>query len=224
MTYSLILFDCDGTLIDSEYLNMKAIFDVVEECGVTGYDMEHGFAHFSGRRFSHIMRMISEERSVEFPSDVGQRYLQKVRALAPKEMKRVEGAKEMVVAAAQSATTYVVSNGERTNVLTSLEFAGLKDLFPEERVISGAMAENPKPAPDLFLIACERENILPANTLVIEDSVAGVTAAKAGGIDVWGFCGTHHDKDAHTESLKKAGAAHVFENMRDMRAHFTNLK
>ncbi|MGH1456603.1 MAG: HAD family hydrolase [Alphaproteobacteria bacterium] len=220
MTYSLILFDCDGTLVDSEYLNLKAIIELIEECGATGYDIEYGMHHFSGHRFSQIIGKISTETGIIFPKDAGKRYLEKVRALAPKEMKPVEGARQMVEAANDSAIIYVVSNGERTNVITSLEFGGLKPFFPDERIISGAMSSNPKPAPDLFLLACEKEHIPPSDTLVIEDSVAGVTAARAGGMDVWGFCGTHHDPDAHKQKLMDAGAAHVFMSMHDLLGYF----
>lgn len=224
MAYSLILFDCDGTLVDSEYLNLKAILQLMEECGVTGYDVENGMQKFSGHRFSQIIAGIKAETGVTFPDDIVARYLQKVRDLAPTDMQRVEGAKKMVEAAAQQATIYVVSNGERTNVLTSLEFVGLKEHFPDDHVISGAMAKNAKPAPDLFLLACERENISPADTLVIEDSVAGVTAAKAGGMDVWGFYGTHHDKENHAKRLIEAGATHIFTSMQAMQDHFKAIK
>ncbi len=223
MPYSLILFDCDGTLVDSEYLNLKAIIELIGECGVTQYDMEYGMRHFSGHRFSQILKNISDETGVTFPDDAGPRYLQKVRDLAPTEMKGVDGAEDMVRAASERAVTYVVSNGERTNVLTSLEFVGLKDFFADEQVISGAMSPNPKPAPDLFLLACEREKIKPSSTLVIEDSVAGVTAARAGGMDVWGFCGTHHDKEPHARKLKAAGAKHVFDSMHEMVLEYAAL-
>ncbi len=223
MTYPLILFDCDGTLVDSEYLNLKAILELIEECGITGYDIEYGMQHFSGHRFSPIMEMISKESGVRIPEDAGKRYLEKVRALAPSEMKDVKGARQMVEAANKCSTIYVVSNGERQNVISSLEFVGLKAFFPDERIISGAMSPNPKPAPDLFLLACERENIKPSDTLIIEDSVAGVTAARAGGIDVWGFCGTHHDPIHHKEKLIDAGAQHVFMSMAELYEHFTSL-
>lgn len=220
MTYSLILFDCDGTLVDSEYLNLKAIIDVIHGYGVTHYDMDYGMTHFSGLRFSQITAMISEKENISFPKEAKDKFLNTVRKLALTEMKSVEDATQMVEAACQSAVSYVVSNGERTNVITSLEFVGLKGFFPDERIISGAMSPNPKPAPDLFLMACEREQIAPCDTLVIEDSVAGVTAARAGGMDVWGFCGTHHDKSSHAKSLAAAGAQHVFSTMSDMLKYY----
>lgn len=224
MAYPLILFDCDGTLVDSEYLNLKAITELIEEYGARGYDMEYGMHHFSGHRFSQILTMISEETGITFPNDASKRYLHKVRALAATDMNPVEGAFHMVEEASKNSCIYVVSNGERTNVITALEFVGLKPFFVDENIISGAMAEKPKPAPDLFLIANEREKIDPKDTLVIEDSVAGVSAAIAGGMNIWGFCGTHHDKEGHARKLKQAGASHVFMSMEDMLVHFRSLQ
>ncbi len=220
MRYSLILFDCDGTLVDSEYLNLKAIIDVIQRHGAKNYDVEYGMRHFSGLRFSQIIGTISEKDGITFPEDAKYQFLDRVRELAKTEMKPVEGARDMVNVAEKDATIYVVSNGERTNVLMSLEFVGLKSFFPDERVISGAMTKNPKPAPDLFLLACDKEKTDPSDVLVIEDSVAGVTAARAGGMDVWGFCGTHHDKETHAQHLKEAGAQHVFNTMHDMALHY----
>lgn len=217
MAYDLILFDCDGTLVDSEYLNIKAIITLITEYGVDGYDVTHGLNHFSGHRFSRILDMITKETAFQFPKDAGQRYLEKVRALAKTDMKIIAGVQGMVIAAQENASIYVVSNGERKNVLLSLEFAGLTPYFSDERVISGAMSPNPKPAPDLFLMASTHANISPEKSLVIEDSIAGVHGAVAAGMEAWGFCGAHHDHKGQTLKLLDAGASKVFSTMEEMR-------
>ncbi len=217
MTYPLIIFDCDGTLVNSEYLNIKAIFDTIKPFGVMRYDMDYAMEHFSGHRFSRIVQMITTETGTAFPDDIAQTYLKNVRAIAPSEMKPVEGAIDMVRTAQSHAEhIYVVSNGERRNVLDSLDFVNLRAFFPDDRIITGLMAPNPKPAPDLFLLAAEKSHIPPEQTLVIEDSVAGVNGAVAAGMTAWGFCGAHHDAENHAETLRDAGATQVFYNMRDM--------
>ena len=75
------------------------------------------------------------------------------------------------------------------------------------------MAPNPKPAPDLFLLAAERLNAQTNKCLVIEDSVAGVTGAVAAGMRTFGFVGTHTDQSGYAERLKKAGAAEIFTSL-----------
>lgn len=217
MSFSLILFDCDGTLVDSEYLNNLAVLETLRDYGVHDFDIDYALTHFVGLRFSRILELVSEKTGATFPDDARYHYLQKVRALAPLHMREVEGARDMVQTAQKYALTCVVSNGERNNVLNALERVGLGTFFPEKRVYSGLMAPNPKPAPDLFLRAAKEHGKSPQDTLVIEDSVAGVTAGLAAEMQVWGFCGTHHAPDEHAALLHKLGAHRIFHSMAEMK-------
>lgn len=214
--YDLIIFDCDGTLVDSEYMNMLALVEVLHDFGLTQYKMDYALDAFGGCRLSAIIKTISDKTGHIFPDDVSKRYLNKVSELKPTHMKSIEGAMDMVRIAQSSAKTCVVSNGERNNVIASLDFVGLKPLFSDEDVISGLMAPNPKPAPDLFLMAAEKEGICPSRSLVIEDSTTGVIGAVAAGMEVWGFCGTHHEADKQAARLLDLGAAKVFHHMIDI--------
>ncbi len=223
MDISLILFDCDGTLVDSEYLNNLAMIEVLHGFGLTQYTIEHALKTFVGLRFSHITKTISNETGFIFPDNAAKLYLAKVAELTAAHMKPVEGARNMVLAAQERFETCVVSNGERNNVLSSLKFVGLDDLFEDEFVFTGLMAPNPKPAPDLFLLAAERKNIAPEHCLVIEDSSAGVLAGRAAGMEVWGFWGAHGGA-TYGEQLSDAGAHRVFGTMcavqTALKAHF----
>ncbi|MGH1402737.1 MAG: HAD family hydrolase [Alphaproteobacteria bacterium] len=216
MCYDLVIFDCDGTLVDSEYLNIKAIVSFLNDFGIHDYDIEYGLSHFSGFRFSAIIGKIAQETGFTFPDNASKLYLSKVRALASTDMKRIENADKMVECASRNTKVCVVSNGERQNVLSSIHFAGLDTFFPDQNVISGLMAPNPKPAPDLFLLAAQQHDVSPHKCLVIEDSSAGVTGAHAANMDVWGFCGTHHAPKEHADALIKAGAEKTFLSMQDM--------
>tara|TARA_R110001592_G_scaffold3525_31_gene20199 strand:- start:14951 stop:15631 length:681 start_codon:yes stop_codon:yes gene_type:complete len=224
MPYALIIFDCDGTLVDSEYLNNLAIIDVLHACGLTHITMDHALEEFVGLRFSTIMSNITRDTGHVFPDDAAQTYLAKVRALSPTHMKAIEGAREVVLYAQSIADTCVVSNGERNNVLASLDFAGLRDLFDDDFIFTGLMAPNPKPAPDLFLLAAARKNIAPSETLVIEDSTTGVAAALAANMEVWGFCGTHHEPQRQAETLRKMGAHATYLTMHDMLKDLNKIK
>ncbi len=216
MAYDLIIFDCDGTLVDTEYLNIKAIISLLQDFDVEGYDIEHGLTHFSGHRFSHIIGLISEETGFTFPPNAANLYLAKVNALSETETKKIDNVHKMVETAKKHADICVVSNGERNNVLSSLKRADLIGFFEEEFIFTGLMAANPKPAPDLFLLASNKKDICPSRTLVIEDSVAGVKAAVAAKMDAWGFCGTHHMPQQHTKTLIGTGAKATYATMDDI--------
>lgn len=208
----LVIFDCDGTLVDSELLNNMAMVEVLQGFGLAKYDLDHALEHFTGLRFSQILEDITRETGHHFPPDAAQGYLKAVRRLAPTHMKPVQGAEDLVRHVQGWTKACVVSNGERNNVLTSLEMTGLRRYFKNEHIFSGLMAAA-KPAPDLFLLAMERLNETPENTLIIEDSVVGVTGGVASGATVWGFTGTHHAPEAQAAALKAAGAKWVFEDM-----------
>lgn len=210
MSPSLIIFDCDGTLVNSETLNNQAILDVIRGFGIERYDMEHALTHFMGLRFSRIIAKITEETGFAFPEDAGMQYRTRVRELASLHLEPIEGIYEMVREATRFAQVCVASNGERNNVLFSLDKVGLMDFFDERHVFTGLMVDNPKPAPDLFLLAAREMGILPSRCLVIEDSIAGVRAGKAAGMAVWGVCLTHHAPKEHGALLQEAGATDVF--------------
>lgn len=214
--FDLVIFDCDGTLVDSERLNIMAVVQVIEEAGLKGYTGERIFNNYAGVRFSNILQMISEEAHFTFPDDMVQRMLKRVRELAPVHMKMIDGVKDVVRFAQGFADTYVVSNGEHQNVLASLEFSGLASFFPENKIISGRMATNPKPAPDLFLMAAQKAGIASDRTLVIEDSITGIKGGLAANMAVWGYCGTHHDPQDHAEKILELGAKKAFHNMKDL--------
>lgn len=114
----------------------------------------------------------------------------------------------------------VASNGERQSVLSSLALAGILDRYvAEKHVFTKNQVARGKPAPDLFLFAAEKMGADPARCLVVEDSVAGVTAGVAAGMAVMGFTGTAHDRTAQEIRLKDAGAAPVSADI----IHILNL-
>lgn len=208
----LVIFDCDGTLVDSELLNNMAMVEVLQGFGLAKYDLDHALEYFTGLRFSQILEDITRETGHHFPPDAAQGYLKAVRRLTPTHMKPVAGAEDLVRHVLGGTKACVVSNGERNNVLTSLEMTGLRRYFKDEHIFSGLMAAA-KPAPDLFLLAMERLNETPENTLIIEDSVVGVTGGVASGATVWGFTGTHHAPEKQAAALKQAGARWVFADI-----------
>ncbi len=217
-TTDLIIFDCDGTLVDSEHLNNLAVIEILHANGLTDYTLEYSLNEFTGLRFGAILKVVSGQTGYVFPETSARDFLKAVARLSPLYMKSIESAEDVVAHAAERTKICVASNGERNNVLTSLKFANLQRFFPDNIVYTALMVENPKPAPDLFLYAAEQNQTDPARCLVIEDSVAGVTAGVEAGMQVWGFTGTHHDADAHVQTLKEAGASKVFKTMTDLKA------
>lgn len=216
MPYDLIIFDCDGTLVDSEYLNNKVTADLLAELGLPQYNVDYALEHFAGKSMTDIRKFIEVDAGVSLPDSFVAEYAKRVTAGMPTLMKRIPGAFETVRDLHTRIKICVGSNGERSNVLTALSIAGLSPFFPEENVFTKSMVKNAKPAPDLFLLAASRMGTAPGKTLVMEDSVTGTKAGVAAGMDVVGITATFHDPDGQASLLKAAGARHIVEHFADI--------
>jgi HAD superfamily hydrolase (TIGR01509 family) len=211
----LIIFDCDGVLVDSEVLSCRCLSDVLASHGIE-LGLDEALDLFLGRStaavFEHYQalgRAIPEQFSSELRAGVRAAFLA---ALRP-----IEGVG--VVLEGLRIPCCVASSSDIERVSFSLGLTGLASHFGE-RLYTSQMVKRGKPAPDLFLLACERMRAEPARTLVIEDSVSGVTAAKAAGMTAWGFVGGSHYRSRDGEAmLLAAGADRVFARMADFWPH-----
>lgn len=213
MKYDLVIFDCDGTLVDSETLNNQATLDVLAECGVQGYTLDHAFHHWMGTTYSSIALRVQMETGKTLPENFVLRCIARVAELQSQELRAVNGAADLIeILNAKSIPSCVASNGERTNVINSIRLTGLASFYDEDRIFTKIQVERPKPAPDIFLFAAEKMGMAPERCVVVEDSDAGVTGAVAAGMTVIGFTGTSHDKTLQAARLTKAGATHITDD------------
>jgi HAD superfamily hydrolase (TIGR01509 family) len=207
----LIIFDCDGVLIDSELLSCRCLSEVL-----AGYDIDLGLGQaldlFLGRsvtavreHYAALGRLIPEQFSAELKAGVHAAFLS---GLCP-----IEGVSSVLEGL--QIPHCVASSSDMDRVSFSLSLTGLAPHF-DSRLYTAQMVELGKPAPDLFLYAAERMHANPRRTLVIEDSVSGVTAGKAAGMTVWGFVGgSHYQLRDGNAMLSRAGADRVFARMAD---------
>lgn len=207
----LVIFDCDGVLVDSEVLSCQCLSEVLGECGIA-LSEDEAVELFLGRSSAALLSHYKDDRRVnpetflpELKSRVLQRFSQRLRPIP---------GVEAVVSRLESPCC-VASSSDLDRVSQSLALTGLASLFGS-RLYTAQMVERGKPAPDLFLYAAAQMHAAPQRTLVIEDSVSGVTAAKAAGMAVWGFVGgSHYQSRDGRAMLYDAGADRVFDRMTD---------
>ncbi|HEV2155113.1 HAD family hydrolase [Bradyrhizobium sp.] len=207
----LIIFDCDGVLVDSELLSCRCLSDELSEFGIS-LTLAQALELFLGRSVSAVVqhyRELGRTVPVDFPVRLKARVLAAFRA-ALRPIPDVD-----TVLSDLRMPRCVASSSDLDRVVLSLDVTGLAPHFGE-RIYTAQMVERGKPAPDLFLYAASKMGAQPARTLVIEDSVSGVQAAKAAGMIVWGFVGGSHypGRDGHA-ILSAAGADRVFARMSD---------
>jgi HAD superfamily hydrolase (TIGR01509 family) len=210
-----VLFDCDGVLVDSEPITNGVLRTMLIELGWE-ISERNSIELFIGRALRDEWAVIYENTGFRIDDDWltsfrGRRDDALRASLVP-----IPGAVEAVkaVAARMGDRFACVTGADRGKVEMQLKIAGLDQYFGS-RVFSGMEVPRSKPAPDVYLAAAEALMIDPATAVVIEDSVAGVTAGVAAGATVFGFAPstpTH----ATPEILRAAGASFVFTDMAEL--------
>jgi HAD superfamily hydrolase (TIGR01509 family) len=206
--FDLIIFDCDGVLVDSERLSVRVDAMFLERLGWPMAEDEI-IERFVGRSDADMRADIEERLGKPIPAEVDREFDRHYRETFERELAPVEGIVEALDAIARVGTrTCVASSGGHAKIRRSLELTGLTGYF-DDRIFSAADVSRGKPAPDLFLHAAERMGALPSRCAVIEDSTFGVDEALAAGTRAFAYAGGVTSRDR----LSRPGVV-VFDNMR----------
>lgn len=209
MAFGLVIFDCDGVLVDSEPIANRVLGQLLQELGLT-LTPEAMRERFVGRAMAHCLAQASALLGRALPPDFEARHDRRLFAALAAELAPVPGVMRVLE---QLALPYcVASNASPAKLRFSLAQVGLLPRF-EGRLFSAAEVAQGKPAPDLFLHAAQRMGRSPAACVVIEDTPTGVAAGVAAGMTVLGFAAT-----MPAARLQAAGAQRVFADMRELPA------
>ncbi len=212
MNFDLIIFDCDGVLVDSEVISCRAHAETLTRHGypITADEVLNRFLGVSDRE---ARLMIENEISRKLPNDFESQVKQATLQFYADDLRAISYVGEAI--AAIGLPKCVASSGTPEKIRHGLTCAGLYDQLAPH-IFSASEVKRGKPAPDLFLFAAEQMQAAPAQCLVIEDSIPGVTGAVAAGMTVLGFHGGSHCPPGHGDTLRAAGAIMTFEDMRQL--------
>src|SRR6185503_6442362 len=207
----LVIFDCDGVLVDSEPIAMRVLLETLSETGLT-LAPDADYPRFLGKSLAAISSIIMKEFGVELTSAALDAMRTRLYDAFRLELKAVDG----VAIALQALETpfCVASSSQLERIHLSLEITGLLQYF-QPFIFSATMVAAGKPAPDLFLYAAHQMQTSPEHCLVIEDSPAGVESALRAGMRVCAFLGASHAADAtHLAAIRALGSVEFFSDMR----------
>ncbi|HEY1735465.1 MAG TPA: HAD family hydrolase, partial [Methylovirgula sp.] len=199
---TLLIFDCDGVLVDSEIIALDMLAKALNDLGLP-HSFEDTRARFMGKSVKDVLVEIETMLGHSLPPDWGQGMNMVLLNRLRNELLPVEGVKDAI--AALPYPRCVASSSQPERIRLSLDVTGLAPLFGD-RIFSATQVDHGKPAPDLFLYAAKTCGALPAETIVIEDSPAGITAARRAGMKAIGFAGARHADARLAEALHSAGA------------------
>ena len=188
MAVDLVIFDCDGVLIDSEIISAQMLVAELARLGVA-IDLDYVARHFLGRSYPTVMQQIREEFGLDLPEAFEEQYRNRLLAAFERDLTIMPGVAEVVAGLAVPYCIATSSSPRRARrSLEIVAFPGLE----ETPLFTASMVEHGKPAPDLFLLAAKKMGVKPRDCLVIEDSLNGIRAARAAGMEVLRFTGGTH--------------------------------
>uniref|UniRef100_A0AAU2VT34 HAD family hydrolase n=1 Tax=Streptomyces sp. NBC_00008 TaxID=2903610 RepID=A0AAU2VT34_9ACTN len=187
MRYELVIFDNDGVLVDSEPISNTLLAGYLTELGhPTTY--EESLRDYMGAAMHRVHDLVEERGGEKLPADFDDTFHSRVFAAFRQELRPVPGVEEVLGDLVAEGVPYcVASSGSHERIRVGHRTTGLDQWFEEEWIFSSEDVGRGKPAPDLFLHAAERMGVPPERCVVIEDSPLGVEAARAAGMDVYGF-------------------------------------
>ena len=199
---TLVIFDCDGVLIDSEVIACRVDAEVLTGLGFP-YSARDIMERFVGKSFADMVRSIEAEHGVALPADFPATIDAALADGFARHLKAVDGIEAVIEGLAHRRC--VASSSTHARLALTLGLTRLDRFFPSA-IFSAEDVARGKPAPDLFLHAARTMGAEPAACIVIEDSPAGIEAALSAGMAAIGFCAGGHCAPGHAERLRAAGA------------------
>lgn len=203
----LIIFDCDGVLVDSESITNTVLSNYLNEFGLD-FTPQKALELFRGGALQDCIDFVRNNYGVELPENFPSSFRHRMKVAFEKDLEPVKGVKELLDSLKGRAVC-VASNGPIEKMDTTLKVTGLKPYF-NDHVFSAYQIQKWKPEPDLFLHAAKTMGFEPSDCVVIEDSPRGVEAATKAGMKSYGFAVYGN------EDKLKANGAEVFHSMQSL--------
>ena len=211
---TLLIFDSDGVLVDSEIMALETLMELMASLGRT-VTLDEAVREFAGGSLTDTVATAERLLGRPIPQATGATYGQRLLERLRRDLKPVAGVRDAILALPYRRCVASSSTPERLRM--SLDVTGLAALFGHD-VFSAVDVARGKPAPDLYLFAARSMRAAPERCIVIEDTVRGVIAGRAAGMRVIGFSGAAHASPALADDLARAGAEIVIRAMDELPA------
>ena len=204
-----IIFDFDGVLVDSEILAAKAFCRYLNKRNIKFTEKE--FSIYTGKKTIEVIKELSEKYNLDNHNKFFNDIINIVNDIYSNDLKAVAGARSFLQEA--NLNYFIGSNSVKERILVGLKKVKFDNFFSSDKVFSFDMVEKAKPEPDIYLLAMNSNNLIPEETIIIEDSAIGVEAGVRAGVKVIGLtAGEHWYQERSTNELKEAGASFLIND------------
>lgn len=216
----LIIWDFDGVIADTEKLWLKNRIEALNKIYNLNWDLQ---------KANHIIGGMSDQTKIAVLNNLkiytDDKFWKQMIEVDDKTMQQgfeiISGVENIMKH--QEIKQCIATGGTMEKTLKKVAVIALEKIFPLEKIFVADMVEKGKPAPDLFLYACKKMGETPENTIVIEDSIAGLTAAIKAGMTPIAFIGTElNNNKEYAEKIRKLGVNLIFDNMKDIENYIFN--
>ena len=221
MKKKLIIWDFDGVIADTEKLWLKNRQALLKESMGVDWDwqtVEHylkGMSDYTKREVLDSLGIITDDAFWEKSIEMDKYSMEKIG------FELTDGIEDIFKLPIKQC---IATGGLKDKTARKIEIVGIKNYFPTENVFTADMVERGKPDPDLFLLAAKSLNENPTDCIVVEDSVAGLTAAlRAGCLPIWYFDGIINENNPQIKKVRDIGVKNIFNNMIDIKNFILTL-
>lgn len=209
----LIIFDCDGVLVDSEPLAMAILLQTIAEFGIE-IEASEAYEAFLGKSLASVCDLLRSDHRVEIDAAALESMRERLYDAIRCELQPIPGIAQVLRELERPIC--VASSSQLERIGLALEVTGLSPFF-NGNLYSATMVKHGKPAPDLFLHAAREMRVAPADCVVVEDSPAGIAAAQKAGMGALGFTGgSHAGTESHRQKLEALGPQRIFADMLEL--------
>ena len=215
----LIIWDFDGVISDTERLWITSRMDLLNRDLGLNWDFDTAAKHIGGLSDKDKKQVLNK-----LGIKVGEKFWSEAMA---KDMQKMSSGLVLTAGIEDifkmpDFEQCIATGGIASKTAEKIKQTGIEKYFPPEKVFTADLVQYGKPEPDLFLLAAETMGYTPDNCIVIEDSVAGLTAAKRAQMNYAAF--VKYNRPAYIDEIKKLGIANIFDNMNDVKHFIKNLK
>jgi HAD superfamily hydrolase (TIGR01509 family) len=204
-----LICDCDGVLVDSEIIADRVMVETLT-AAFPGLDFEAVVKTAFGQQTSRFLEGIEKSFDIVLPADFLATVEHQVELALAASLSPINGVRDALQRVTLPAA--VVSNSRMARVHASVRRAGLQQIFGE-RIFSAEQVARPKPYPDVYRFAAQTLGVDPSRCIVVEDSVAGLNAARAAGMKTIAFVGASHIPDGYADALRNMGMTRIMKHM-----------